>query len=82
MFRFISYIVSFVVFTFLSIVLFFPYREFKGIAFDQDPALQAHFNNQKNMAAQQDDAGEAVGRKKPENQMTDTYKVDYGDFQY
>lgn len=48
MFQYIIYVLSFVYYLFCSIILFFPYREFKAISFSQNPALAAYFNSQQN----------------------------------
>lgn len=36
-------IISFVYYVFAMIYCFFPYREFKAIAFDENPALRNYF---------------------------------------
>ena len=59
MFQYIIYVLSFVYYLFCSIVLFFPYREFKSISFSQNPALAAYFNSQQNNEEQEEN------RKKP-----------------
>ncbi len=77
MFQYVIYVISFVYYLFCSIILFFPYREFKSISFSQNPALAAYFESQQN----QDEPEEA--RKKPQNQEQEAnYNVDYGDFGY
>ncbi len=48
MLQYIIYVISFVYYLFCSIILFFPYREFKAITFNQNPALAAYFNSQQN----------------------------------
>ncbi len=48
MFQYVVYVVSFVYYLFCSILLFFPYREFKAISFSQNPALAAYFKSQQN----------------------------------
>jgi hypothetical protein len=47
-FNYSIYVISFVFYLVCSIILFFPYREFKAIAFGQNPALAAYFDNPAN----------------------------------
>lgn len=42
-FYYIDAIISFVYYVFIVIFLFYPYREFKAIAFNENPALRAYF---------------------------------------
>lgn len=67
-------VISFLYYAFSMVFCFFPYREFKAIAYNENPALRTYFENQ--------NQGSAPAPDDPNNLKKADYDIDYGNIAY
>lgn len=64
-------------------MLFYPYREFKGIEFARNPALAEYFDNGRGNNEENNEENKKKDKKKVQNvEEENNFNVDYGDFNY
>ena len=75
-FAYIDSIFSFIYYSFCMVFCFYPYREFKGIEYGNNPALRNYFENQEREEAAHEPTTNNKGTK------TVNYDVNYGNIAY